>query len=84
MTYYRRVWINGEEILNDENTLEGVALKLKRTRSEIENLSIAYERAQEHLTSIMDKQKEASAEYKELKSKLVELAEELEEDEETE
>ena len=82
MTYYRRVWLNGQEldIDNYDNTLEGVALKLKRTRSEIENLNIAYERAQEHLASIMEKQKSASASYKELKSKLVELAEEIDDE----
>jgi len=82
MTYYRRVWLNGQEldIDNYDNTLEGVALKLKKTRSEIEALNLAYERAQEHLASIMEKQKSASASYKELKSKLVELAEEIDDE----
>ena len=77
MTFYRQVWINGEPQLNNEDTLEGVAMELKRTRNEIDSLGIAYERAQDSLSSIMEKQKEASEKYKILKGKLVELAEDL-------
>jgi len=81
MTYYRKVWINGIPTNDfDDNTLEGVAFKLKSVRSEINSLEVAYERAQEALSTIMEKQKDASKKYKELKSKLVELAEELEDE----
>lgn len=83
MTYYRQVWINGVPQIA-EDSLEGVALLLKRTRNEIDQLEIAYDRAQEALASIMEKQKLASKEYKELKAKLVELAEELDESEKSE
>lgn len=82
MTYYRQVWINGVPQHNDEETLEGVALELKRTRSEIDSLKIAYERAQDALSNIMEKQKDASDKYKKLKAKLVDLAEEIEDENE--
>ena len=75
MTYYRRLWIDGNTV--NENTLEGVALQLKSVRNEINNLEIGYERAQEAVSLIMEKQAEASKKYKELKAKLVGLAEEL-------
>lgn len=82
MTYYKQVWINGVPQYNDESTLEGVALKLKSTRNEIDSLSVAYERAQDQLAVIMEKQKEASEKYKELKAKLVTLAEDIDEEDE--
>ena len=75
MTYYRRMWISGDAV--NENTLEGVAIKLKSIRNEINSLEIGYERAQEALALIMEKQALASKAYKETKAKLVELAEEL-------
>ena len=75
MTYYRRMWISGDTV--NENTLEGVAIKLKSIRNEINSLEIGYERAQEALALIMEKQALASKAYKETKAKLVELAEEL-------
>ena len=78
MTYYRRMWISGDTV--NENTLEGVALQLKSVRNEIDSLEIGYERAQEALALIMEKQAEASKKYKELKGKLVELAEDLDEE----
>ena len=78
MTYYRRTWISGDTV--DANTLEGVALQLKSVRNEINSLEIGYERAQEALSLIMEKQAEASKKYKELKGKLVELAEDLDEE----
>ena len=75
MTYYRRMWISGDTV--NEDTLEGVALQLKSVRNEINSLEIGYERAQEALALIMEKQAEASKKYKELKTKLVGLAEDL-------
>ena len=57
MTFYRQVWINGEPQLNNEDTLEGVAMELKKNKKRDH---IAYERAQDSLSSIMEKQKEAS------------------------
>lgn len=84
MTYYKQIWINGVPQISDETTLEGVALKLKSTRNEIDQLAIAYERAQEALGNIMEKQKMASEHYKELKAKLVELAEDIDSDDDSE
>ena len=78
MTYYRRMWISGDAV--NENTLEGVALQLKSVRNEIDSLEVGYERAQEALALIMEKQAEASKKYKELKGRLVELAEDLDEE----
>lgn len=64
----------------NEDTLEGVALSLKRTRAEIDNLNIAYERAQDRLTEIIEMQKKTSEKYKTLKAKLIDLAEEVDDE----
>ena len=67
MTYYRRLWIDGNTV--NENTLEGVALQLKSVRNEINSLEIGYERAQEALALIMEKQAEASKKVQRIKNK---------------
>ena len=61
-----------------EDSLEGKAIKLKRLKSNIDQLSIAYERAQDALTSLVERQKAASKEYDALKKDLLNAALELE------
>ena len=77
MTFYRTFTSHSNDWITSD-TLEGVAVQVKRKRSEINQLAIAYERAQDALDTIMKKQKEASTQFAELKKKLVELAEDIE------
>ena len=79
MVYYRK-WVNNPTIEVDANSLEGKALKLKRIKAEVDQLNIAYERAQEALTTIMERQKSISKDYALLKKDLVEAALELDDE----
>jgi len=76
MTFYRFITnsSNGQEIGNYEPTLEGTALRMKSLKSHIDGLSSRYEILMDEVSTIKEKQKEASTLYSELKKQLVELA----------
>ena len=77
MTFYKFVTTASDSRI-DTDSLEYVAVQCKRKKNEIDGLSIAYERANDALASIIERQKAASEDYKELKKKLIKLAEEIE------
>ena len=80
MTFYKFVTTASNEAIDTES-LEYVAVQCKRKKTEIDSLAVAYERANEALAAIIERQKDASESYKELKKKLIQLAEEIETDE---
>ena len=82
MTFYTRTWSNTPQLTIDKDSLEYKALKLKKLKTNIDSLNIAYERASESLTEIMLRQKDASEQYNDLKKDLVKAALELEAPEE--
>ncbi len=77
MTYYRTIVHTGGHSWDDTNTLENVAIRMKRKRQEMDTLSANYEILQEKLSEVVLRQKEASKEYKELKDLLVSLADSI-------
>ena len=77
MTFYKFITTTSDDRI-DAESLEYVAVQCKRKKTEIDALSIAYERANDALASIIERQKAASEDYKELKKKLIKLAEEIE------
>ena len=77
MTYYRFIQTSTNSRVNqgfDPNSLEGVALEMKKCKTLIDNLSSKYEVMMDEISAIKLKQKDASQRYNELKKQLVELA----------
>ena len=82
MTFYRTIVNSNSNNWIESNTLEGVAIRMKRTKSEMDTLADNYELLQEKLSDIVHRQKEVAKQYKELKETLVSLANDIEDGEE--
>lgn len=67
--------------VEEQETLEGVAMKLRNKRVELDELNQRYDQILDVMKEVQEKQKEVSIEFKELKSKLITLAEEIKDEE---